>query len=85
MLAASFQRGRHVMPSIDSTIYSGTVTSIAGAPRCTTRQPFRIAFFQSGEHRDNRLNLVGCRGYQAIVACHAVCGSLQNDFSQVRL
>ena len=42
-------------------------------------------FFQSGEHRDNRLNLVGCRGHQGIVARHTLRGSLQNDFSQVCL
>jgi hypothetical protein len=31
------------------------------------------------------LNLVWCRGYEAIVACHALRSSLQNDFSEMRL
>src|ERR1700734_2113247 len=49
------------------------------------RQQFRTVSFPSGEHRDNRLNLLRCCGYQAIVACHALRGSMQDDFSKVRL
>src|SRR5580658_5278700 len=75
------------VPTVKRTPRGVTAVSAFDQPgaHARPRQQFRIAFSQSGEHRDNRLNLLRCHGYQAIVACHALRGSLQDDLSKVRL